>query len=122
MLEADYLQAVTVASAAAKRYLAAVARRENPRNLVDLVMETRDRWAAVEMVCALGEDVAQTRIRESPWRHRRKTCHASWVDARLWAGRAEDASARCQMAAALIQAHLGEAPTQPMPPRSLRSV
>jgi hypothetical protein len=122
MLEADYLRAVAVASGAAKRYLAAVARRENPRDLVDLVMETRDRWAAVEMVCAAGEDLAQIRISDSPWRHNRKTCQAAWLDVRLWAGRAEDASARCQMAAALIQAHLGEAPTQPMPPRSLRSV
>jgi hypothetical protein len=122
MLEADYMQAVAVASGAAKRYLAAVARRATSRDLVDLVMETRDRWAAVEMVCALGEDAAQSRISESPWRHTRKTCHAAWMDARHWAVRAEDASARCQMAAALIQAHLGEAPAQPMPPRSLRSV
>ena len=32
MREADYLQAVAVASGAAKRYLSAVAHRENPRD------------------------------------------------------------------------------------------
>jgi hypothetical protein len=122
MREADYLQAVSVASGAAKRYLAAVAHRENPRDLVDLAMEARDRWAAVEMICALGEDAAQTRISESPWRHNRKICQAAWLDARHWAVRAEDAAARCQMAAALIQAHQGEAPTQQVPPPSLRSL
>jgi hypothetical protein len=122
MLESDYERAVNSANSAAKRYLAAVARGEKPEGLVDLAMDMRDRWAAVEMISALGEDAAQTRARELPWRHYRQASHAVWLDARQWAVRAEDASARCQMAAALIQAHHGGEPAQAMQPRLLRSV
>jgi hypothetical protein len=122
MLEADYERTVNAAISAAKRYLAALASGEKPGNLIDLAMDARDRWATVEMVCALGEDAAHNRIRELPWRHYRQASRIAWLEARQWAVRAEDASARCQMAGALIQAHRGEEPAQPMSPRSLHSV
>jgi hypothetical protein len=122
MREADYERTFQAATSAAKRYLTGLARGEKPRDLIDLAMDARDRWAAVEMVCALAEDAAQTRIRELPWRHYRQASRVAWLDARHWAVRAEDASARCQMAGALIQAHRGEEPTQPMERRSLHSV
>jgi hypothetical protein len=122
MLDADYERTVDLATSAAKRYLAALACGEKPRDLIDLAMDARDRWAAVEMVCALGEDAARARIGELPWRHYRQASRTAWLDVRNWAVRAEDASARCQMAAALIHAHRGEVPAQSMPSRSLRSV
>jgi hypothetical protein len=122
MLEADYERTMYSATCAAKRYLAALASGEKPAGLIDLAMDARDRWASVEMVCALGEDAAQTRIRELPWRHYRQASHLAWLNARHWAVRAEDAAARCQMAGALIQAHRGEGPAQLVPPGSLHSV
>jgi hypothetical protein len=122
MLEADYQRAQKSATIAAKRYLAAVAHEEKAGDLVDLATDLRDRWAAAEMVCALGEDAAHTRIRELPWRRYRQASRAAWLDARNWAVRAEDASARCQMAAALIHAHRGEEPAEAMPAHSMRSV
>jgi hypothetical protein len=122
VLEADYERTVNSATTAAKRYLAALASREKPGDLIDLAMDARDRWAAVEMVCALGEDSARARISELPWRHYRQASRTAWLEVRNWAVRAEDASARCQMAAALIHAHRGEEPAQQMPSRSLRSV
>jgi hypothetical protein len=122
MLEADYERTKHLATCAAKRYLAALASGEKPTSLIDLAMDVRDRWAAVEMVCALGEDAAQTRIQELPWRRYRQASRIAWLDARHWAVRAEDAAARCQMAGALIQAHRGEPPAQLAPPGSLHSV
>jgi hypothetical protein len=121
MLEQDYQGAVAEASCAAKLYLAAVRRGEERTCLVSLAMDARDRWATVTTICALGEDAAQARIGAQPWRRRRRTCHPEWLEARHWAVRAEDASARCQMAAALIGAHRGEA-LEESGLRSLRSV
>jgi hypothetical protein len=122
MLEQDYLRALSEGSDAARCYLAAVRRGEERRDLADLAMDLRDRWAAVAMICALGEDAARIRIGDPPWRHRRQACHAAWLDARTWAVRAEDAGARCQMASALLGAHLGEAPEEVRTRPSLRSV
>jgi hypothetical protein len=122
MLEQDYLRALSEGSDAARCYLAAVRRGEERPGLADLAMDLRDRWAAVAMICALGEDAAQIRFGDRPWRHRREAWHAAWLDARIWAVRAEDAGARCQMASALLGAHLGKAPEEVRTPRSLRSV
>jgi hypothetical protein len=122
MLEQDYLRAVEKASSAAGQYLAGVRRGEERRLLVSLAMDARDRWATVSTICALGEDAALTRLGEQPWRHQRPVCHADWLEVRNWAVRAEDAGARCQMAAALMTAHRGECLDEAAAPRSLQAV
>jgi hypothetical protein len=112
VLPAEYQEAFDAATEADLRYLEALNAREDWTRLADLAMDARDLWARVGTLCALGEDLALIRIGEVPWRHRQQALRDAWLDVRNWAVRGEDASARCQMAGALIKAHLGEPPGQ----------
>jgi hypothetical protein len=120
MLEADYQRALSTATDAAQRYLTAVGRGDDRKRLADFAMDARDLWAAVATVCSMAEDAARSRLVVPPLRHRRRALQRDWLERRNWAARGEDASARCQMAAALMKAHLAEPTNNSTTVRSLR--
>jgi hypothetical protein len=108
MLDEDYRRAFGAADAAERVYLDALRRGQHRDLLIGLAMDVRDRWSAVAMLCALGEDAAHARILAPPLRRRRQALDEAWVSRRNWAVCGEDASARGELAGALMEAHRGE--------------
>jgi hypothetical protein len=105
--EARYDHALRSADAGEARYLAAVSAGTDSRQLAALAGLARDLWSEVVVVCGGLEAVARESI-ASPLRvHELQLLHEAWTQFSHWRGLSDDASARAQLFAALVGAHLG---------------
>jgi hypothetical protein len=107
---ASYEQAWRSASDGEARYLSAVAGGSDARQLRMLAGDARDLWSEVVVVCGGFEAVARDKIVSPPRGNRLQLLHQAWSEFSDWRGRSDDASARCQLFAALTGAHLDPLP------------
>jgi hypothetical protein len=117
MLETTYQTAWETANDSEQSYLAGVAEDSGHAALAEVAAHSSSLWAAVEILCAAGEDHARARIATPPLLHRERALTAAWIDRRNWAACSEDAAARSQLMAALTTAHSGHVPVPARHPR-----
>jgi hypothetical protein len=92
------------------RYLAAVSAGKDAAHLTTLAAAARDLWSDVVVVCGGLEAVAREKIVSPSRVNRLQLLHEAWTQFSHWRGLSDDASARCQLFAALMAAHLATLP------------
>jgi hypothetical protein len=108
--QARYDHAWGSANAGEARYLAAVSAGKDSQQLAALAGQARDLWAEVVVICGGSEAVARERIVSLPRVNGLQLLHEAWTQFSHWRGCSDDASARAQLFAALLAAHLGTLP------------